>query len=129
MYSAVFISALQQSDSVKHIYTFFFVSFPLWLGFPGGSRVMSPPSNAGDKGSGLGSRRSPGEGNGNGGVWQATVHGVAKCQTWLNHTNHYGLSRDTEYCFPSHTVGLCCLSILYIMVLHLPVSNALNAEL
>ena len=34
-------------------------------GFPGGSVVEDPPANAGDVGSILGSRRSPGEGNGN----------------------------------------------------------------
>ena len=59
-------------------------------GFPGGSVVKNPPANAGDMGSIPGSGRSPGEGNGNPlqysclgnpmdiGVWQATVHGVAK---------------------------------------------------
>ena len=52
--------------------------------------------NAGDPGSIPGSRRSPGEGNGNplqysclenpmdGGAWEATVHGVAKSRTGLN---------------------------------------------
>ena len=49
IYSVVLISALQQSDSVKHIYTFFFASFPLWLSFPGGSMVKNPPSNAGER--------------------------------------------------------------------------------
>ena len=34
-------------------------------GFPGGSVVKNPPANAGDVGSIPGSRRSPGEGNGN----------------------------------------------------------------
>ena len=50
----------------------------------------------GDLGSIPGSRRSPGEGNGNplqhswlenpmdGGAWWATVHGVAKSRTWLS---------------------------------------------
>ena len=72
-------------------------------GFPGGSVVKNLPANAGateDMGSIPGSRRSPGEGNGNllqysslenfmdSGAWQATVHGVAKNQTqeWLTHT-------------------------------------------
>ena len=52
--------------------------------------VKNAPSNAGDAGSIPGSRRSPGEGNGNSlyyscqdnpmdtGAWRATVHGVAK---------------------------------------------------
>ena len=66
------------------------------MGFPGGSVVKNSPADAGDtrdKGSILGSRRSPGGGNGNPlqysylenpmdrGAWQAAVHGVAKSQT------------------------------------------------
>ena len=55
--------------------------------------VKNPPANAGDVGSILGSRISPGEGNGNllwysskknsmdRGAWWATVHGVAKSWT------------------------------------------------
>ena len=55
--------------------------------FLGGSVVKNPPDNAGDTGLIPGSRRSPGEGNGNPlqysclensknrGVWWATVHG------------------------------------------------------
>ena len=35
------------------------------LGFPGNLVVKNPPANAGDVGSFPGSRRSPGEGNGN----------------------------------------------------------------
>ena len=57
--------------------------------------------NAGDPGSILGSRRSPGEGNGNplqysclensmdGGAWWATVHGVAKSQTRPSDFTHF----------------------------------------
>ena len=53
-------------------------------------KKKNPPANAEDKGSIPGSRRSPGEGNGNPlqysclgnpidrGAWQATVHGVTK---------------------------------------------------
>ena len=64
--------------------------------FPGGSLVRNPPANAGDTGLIPGSRRSPGEGNGNpfqysrlenimdGGAWQATVHGVTKGQAQLS---------------------------------------------
>ena len=60
---------------------------------PGGSVVKNPPANAGDSGSISGSRRSPGEGNGNPvqysclgnpmerGPRGATVHGVAKSDT------------------------------------------------
>ena len=52
--------------------------------------MKNPPANAGDSGLIPGSRRCPGEGNGNllqysclgnpmdRGDWQATVHGVAK---------------------------------------------------
>ena len=66
------------------------------MGFPGGSVVKNSPANAGDTidmGSILGSRRSPGGGNGyplqysylenptDRGAWQAAVHGVTKSQT------------------------------------------------
>ena len=68
-------------------------------GFLGGTVVKNPPANAGDiRDVGLipGSGRSPGVGNGNplqysclenymdGGVWQATIHGVSKSQTQLS---------------------------------------------
>ena len=60
------------------------------MGFPGGSVVKEYVYNAGDTGLVPGSRRSPGEGNGNPlqysfqrnamdrKAWQATVHGVAR---------------------------------------------------
>ena len=60
------------------------------MSFPGGSVIMDLPPSAGYVGSIPGSRRSPGEENGNPllysclenpmdrGNWQATVHGVAK---------------------------------------------------
>ena len=63
------------------------------MGFPGGSVVKNPPTNAGDVGSIPGLEGSPGEGNGNPlqysclenptdrGAWQATVHGVAESDT------------------------------------------------
>ena len=65
-------------------------------GFPGGSVVKNPLASAGDVGSGPGSGRSPGGGNGNPrqysclgnptdrGVRWATVHGVAKSRTQLS---------------------------------------------
>ena len=65
------------------------------MGFPGGSEVKVSACNVGHLGSIPGLGRSPGEGNGNplqyfclenpmdGGAWWATVHGVAKSQTWL----------------------------------------------
>ena len=66
------------------------------MGFPGGSVVKNPPTNAGDMGLIPESGRSPGEGNGkplqysclgnsmNRGVWWTTVHGVAKSPIQLN---------------------------------------------
>ena len=60
------------------------------MGFPHSSVSKESACNAGDLGSIPGLGRSPGEGNGNplqysclenpmdGGVWQATVHGVAR---------------------------------------------------
>ena len=65
-------------------------------GFPGGSEGKASACNEGDLGSIPGSRRSPGEGNGNPlqysclenpmgrGAWRATVHGVAKSRTRLS---------------------------------------------
>ena len=62
-------------------------------GFPGGTMLKNPPANSGDAGLIPGSRRSPGEGNGNplwypclensmdGGVWLCTVPGVTKSRT------------------------------------------------
>ena len=64
-------------------------SIPI-LGFPHSSVGKSSACNAGDLGSIPGSRRSPGEGNGNRfqyscpdnpmdrGAWRATVHGIAR---------------------------------------------------
>ena len=69
------------------------------MGFLGGAMVKTLPANAGDTrdaGSILGSRRSPGEGNGNPlqysclenpmdrGAWWATVDGAAKSRTQLS---------------------------------------------
>ena len=66
------------------------------MAFPGGSVVKNPPANAGDMGLIPGSRRSPGEGNGNPfqysclgnpvdrGAWRAAVHVVTKSQTRLS---------------------------------------------
>ena len=68
------------------IYSYFYIC----MGFPGGSDGKESACNAGDLGSGPGSGRSPGEGNGNPlhyfcpgnprdrGAWRATVHGVTK---------------------------------------------------
>ena len=76
--------------------------FDLWSAYeaprlPGGSENEESAGNAGDPGTNPGLRRSPVEGNGyplqysclensmDGGAWQATVHGVAKRQTWLSY--------------------------------------------
>ena len=93
--------------------------------------------NAGDPGLIPGSGRSPGEGNGNplqysclensmdGGAWWATVHGVAKNQTWLSdlythtHTHtHTQFIVTIKYCIysPCGTIYPCGLFILYIIV-------------
>ena len=70
-----------------------------YWGFPGGSVGEEPTCNAVDLSSIPGSGRSPRGGNGNPlqypcletpmdrGAWQATVHGVAKSQTPLEHTH------------------------------------------
>ena len=67
------------------------------MGFPGGSVVKNPPSNAGNMGSIPESGRSPGEGNDNPlqytclensmdrEAWQATVYGVAKESDMTEH--------------------------------------------
>ena len=66
------------------------------MGFPGGLYGKESACNAGGLGSIPGLGQSPGEGNDNSlqysclenpmdrGTWQATVHGVAKSQTWHN---------------------------------------------
>ena len=66
-------------------------------GFLGGSVVKNLTASARDMGSIPGSRRSPGEGNGNPlqfsclgnpmdrGAWRATVHEVAKSRMWFSH--------------------------------------------
>ena len=72
------------------------------LGFPGGSDGKESACSAGEPGSIPGLGRSSGEGNGNSlqysclensmdrEAWWATVHGVAKSQTWLNMHRHTG---------------------------------------
>ena len=51
--------------SIHFVFQFLFGSYYQLLGFPGGSVVQNPFTNAGDKGLMLGSGRSPGEGNDN----------------------------------------------------------------
>ena len=82
-------------------------------GFPGGSVVKNPPANAGDAGDAgsiPGSRRSPGEGNGNPfqytclerGAWRATFHGVTKSWTWLS--THGNKMRSYRICISQSNV-------------------------
>ena len=62
-------------------------------GFPGGSAVKNPPSNAGDTGSIPGSERSPGEG----GKWQPTpvlLPGKSHRQRNLAGYSPWGHKRD-----------------------------------
>ena len=75
--------------------------FQIKVGFPGVSVVKDSPASAGDSSSIPGSRRSPGEGNGNAlqysppgnpmdrGAWQATVHGVARVRHDLATKNKF----------------------------------------
>ena len=78
----------QQSDSLMNHKQ---MGFPTWCS---GKEFGCQWGDVGDMGSIAGPGRSPGEGNGNPlqypclensmdrGAWQATVHGVAKSQTW-----------------------------------------------
>ena len=78
------------------------------MGFHGGSEVKASACNAGDVGPITGSRRFPGEGNGNppqysclenpmgGGAWWTTVHGVEKSRTRLS---------DFTFIFPDGSEG------------------------
>ena len=107
MYNIVLISAVQQSDLVIYIHTFFFKTFFSimvyhWILNIGASQVAlvikNLPADAGnvrDVGSVPGLGRSPGGGHGNPlqysclenpmsrGAFLATVHGVTKSQTQL----------------------------------------------
>ena len=75
---------------------------PVIRGFPGGSVVKNPPSNAGDPGDaglipGLGKSSAGGNGTPlqysclenptDRGAWQDTVYGVTKSQTQLSNQN------------------------------------------
>ena len=96
------------------------------MDFPGGSVVKNPPAKKGaaaDTGSVPGSGRSPGEGNGNPlqysclenpldrGAWWATVHGVAKSQTWLSNWA-YTHSQDIHMSSVNVFSSCCHISIL-----------------
>ena len=81
---------------------------------PGGSDGEESACLVGDLGSIPGSGRSPGEGNGNslqysclenpmgGGVWQSTVHGVAKSRTQLS--DHF-----LSFLIPFQRINVVCI--------------------
>ena len=86
--------------------------FPILIvtrGFPGGLEVKASACNTGDRGSIPGWGRFPGEGNGNPlpysclenptdrGAWWATVHRVAKSQTWLSNFTFTFFQELTEH--------------------------------
>ena len=76
------------------------------LGFPGGSVVKNPPTNAGDAGSIPGLKRAPRVGSGNPlqysclensmdrAAWRVTVHGVAESDTISDKASAQGAPRD-----------------------------------
>ena len=84
----------QQAQNGCKMLTLYFSE--VYAKFPGGSEDKASAHNAGDLDLIPGSRRSPGEGNGNplqyscledpmdGGAWWAAVHGVAKSRTRLS---------------------------------------------
>ena len=93
---------------------------PWWPGSPGAPVVKNPLDNAGnvrEAGSIPGQGRSPGGGHGNlfqysclenpmdGGAWRATVHRVAKSQTWLKWRNTY-TQKETLVLLPFSFVTL-----------------------
>ena len=119
-------------------FTLLCLAFPhsfLWLsnipyGLPGGSDSKESVCNAGDLGSIPGLGRYPREGNNyplqysglensmDRGVWQATVHGVAKSQTWLS---DFSLSQYSIYMYIHihtyiHTHSTSFLSIHLSMI-------------
>ena len=91
--SQAFIKHSRKAFVYIHIYIYIYIYI---RGFPSGSDGKASACNVGDPGSIPGLGRSPGEGNDNplqyshlensmdGGACWATVHGVAKSQTWLS---------------------------------------------
>ena len=89
------LSRVQVPQLFKKTYKIKLYGFIL-MDIPGGSEGKASACNAGDPGSIPGSRRSPGEGNGNPlqysclenpmdrGAWKATVHGVTDSWTRLS---------------------------------------------
>ena len=125
------------------------------MGFPGGSGVRNLPAKAGDArnvGWIQGWGRSPGEGHGNPlqnacqenplgrGAWRATVHSVAKSQTWLSarvrahththtHTHmHTILKNSLKFCIyhVTHIKSIGCVLSLRILAQNLLLYPAKN---
>ena len=100
----------------------FVLNTQLWArGFSGGSMVKNSPANVGDVGLIPGWGRSPGEGNGNPlqysclenpmnrGAWWATVHRVAKNQTWLSARAYTHTHTHTHTHTLTHGPGAVCV--------------------
>ena len=97
------------------------------MGFPGGSDDKESACNAGDVGWIPGLGRSPGEWTGNSlqysclenpmdrGVWQATVHRIAKSQTQLKWLSTHACHRNK---CPNQTIGLFQKSPTVLLTLH-----------
>ena len=94
---------------------------PVYLAFPGGSDGEESTCNEGDLGCIPRWGRSPGGGHGNPlqysclerpmdrGVWQATVRGVKKSQTWPSHDAQHStqwLHKNTEPSFDQSRYGI-----------------------
>ena len=111
------------NSNVPQMLMCWFIFIKWVLGFLVGSVVKNPPANTGDMDSIPGSERSRGEGNDNPlqysclgkpmdrGTWWATVHGVAKNQTWLRDWAHRILTQ-VRWFFGTqafHLLGPCSL--------------------
>ena len=108
---------------------------PVVLSFPGSSAGKESACNEGDLGSIPGLERSPGEGNTNPlqysclensmdrRIWWATVHGVAKSQTWLDDF-HFHNFWPTCLCHKmNHDEQFCCLGLLIWLIAVYSVAN------
>ena len=102
------------------------------LGFPGGSAIKNPPTNAGDVDMNLSSRRSPGEGNGNplqyscwripwmeepGGLWSMGSRRV-RCDCVHIHCLSVHLSMCLSINLSIHLLSIC-VSIIYLSIHYL----------
>ena len=98
------------------------MNYVITRGFPGGSVIKNTPASEGDTrntGSTPRSGRSPRGGSGtprqhsclrnprDRAVWRATVHGVAKSQTWLSSWAH------------THLIYNSCICLMHFLLLHI----------